>query len=765
MHLKLLADASGLVSATKAGERALDALGGEAKDAGKALGTTGREARTTERQVDELGKEAKTTGRELDDMGREARGAGQDLEGMSRQADQASRATTRLGKASHSLRGGGKALAWGSEKIVNQYTALAGGAGIGLAMKKQMDLNDQITQMGIAARDSQGKINGQSFVQWADSVKRSVMEASKATGQGAEEMTSGMQAIIQRTGDMKLATENIELMGLAATASGSSVEEMGGLIANLGQNVGLKGTAQMKQALTLLVAQGKTGAFEIKDMLSQGERMFTAMPNFRVQGMEGLKSFGAFVQVSRTANGNAETAAESIVSLGTAIAKLDDKKLAKAGIRGLSLTNKDGSKRSTEEIVKEIIKRTKGDMDGLIKANVFDEPAQRLIQKMANSYASGKGFEAFDSFKNAGGDLSKNPMMDDDFLTRVQDTKFQLARLLNSLRDFGDKTLAAPLAHLTSWMQYFNAHGPLTEALIRKLAIGLGAMFAVAGTVKAIKLVQEFKEVAGLGRRPVGPSGLAAAIEGAGVQKVFVTNFPGLPRIGSGASTPGGLVDRFGNPISSSPGVPSSTIPTASAPGAWASWGRTAAIGTGIAGVGAVMGFMESGNTPEGWGRALGGAAGVALGAFGGPIGMMIGQQMGDTVGLILGGMVGDLMKDVEAQRKEKYKADREDITGHKVRKAFGEQMRVSDVTSSDRGGLEVAQRSSARAKALASSVLGNVVTDPKQTIQVNVETHVAADGTSQVKVSGDKAEVSTGFFKSYEKKMGSLTPQWALDR
>ena len=123
--------------------------------------------------------------------------------------------------------------------------------------------------------------------------------------------------------------------------------------------------------------------------------------------------------------------------------------------------------------------------------------------------------------------------------------------------------------------------------------------------------------------------------------------------------------------------------------------------------------------------------------------------------------MVGDLMKDVEAQRKAKYKADREDITGKEVRKAFGAQMRVSDVTANDRGGLEAAQRSGSRARALANSVLGNVVPDPKQTIQVNVETHVAADGTAQVHVSGDKAEVSTGFFKSYEKSLGSLTPAW----
>lgn len=754
MHLKLLADASGLVSATKAGERALDALGGEAKDAGKALGTTGREARTTERQVDELGKEAKTTGRELDDMGREARGAGQDLEGMSRQAEQASRAATHLGKASHSLRGGGKALAWGSEKIVNQYTALAGGLGIAAAAVQSAKLDKNLTNI---------KLTAGATSEDAKQLREDLFRMSGETGAGIESLAEGFNSLVQSGETWGAARQEIDAINIAMAVSGASAEQLaGGLsVASKAFNFNLATPGLALSLLDKMTVAGRQGSAELKDLSSIFARVGVGAS---AAGFSFDQTLG-FVEALSNMEKNPErlaTLADSTIRLFNNMNYL--KNATKA--TGVRFFDPSGSRRDVQQIF--------ADLRGQYRKLSTDEQRAKWMQKafgqadldtqrgigiMLKEGSLEQFSKNMTAISGSGGALKK------DLAESTNNLIDQAGRLKTKLLELGDKALTSPIKHLTSVIQHFNDMGPLAEVLIRKLALGLGSMFAVVGTMKAIKLVQEFKEVAGLGRRPVGPSGLAAAIEGAGVQKVFVTNFPGLPRIGSGASTPGGLVDRFGNPISSSPGVPSSTIPTASAPGAWASWGRTAAIGTGIAGVGAAMGFMESGNTPEGWGRALGGAAGVALGAFGGPIGMMIGQQMGDTVGLILGGMVGDLMKEVEAQRKEKYKADREDITGHKVRKAFGEQMRVSDVTSSDRGGLEIAQRSSARAKALASGVLGNVVTDPKQTIQVNVETHVAADGTSQVKVSGDKAEVSTGFFKSYEKKMGSLTPQWALGR
>lgn len=755
VNIAITGNASSLVTAAKTGEKALDGLGKGAKDTGKQIDGMGEEAGQTERKVKELGKESAQTESEVKDLGRGARTTGSDVESFGQKAEKAARSTSNLGRASHSLRTTGKVLAWGSEKVINQYTALAGGAGIGLALKAQVELNDQITQMGIAARDSQtGMVQGKSFASWAESTKRTVMDVSKATGQSAEELTSGMQAIIQRTGDMGLATSSLQLMGETATASGASVAEVGALIANLGQKADIKGPEQMRQAITLLLAQGKSGAFELKDMVTNGERLFSVMSLFGKGGVGGLKSFGAFVQMARTATGSAEQASTAVERLGAFMSNVKkvEKHLASAGIHV-----KLDEKADMETNIKKIISATGGkfselSLKRLSSSQAFGEEGIRAISMMANEYAAGNGFKMFDSFKEAGGDLQKNGMLMGDFSIRVQDSKLQMQRLVATLKDFADKNLSGPLAGLTKMMSFFNSNAETTDRLIRLITKGLIAMAAVAAAVKIHKTFQEFRGIFGGSRSVGGKGGLLGQVSGMDVQRVYVVNM-GAAGLGGGSGM-GGF-----EPASEfiGPQRPAS---------AWSRWGRSAAMGTGIAALGAVMAFSEDGNTATGWGRALGGAAGVALGAFGGPIGMMIGQQIGDTVGGILGDVIDHAEADVRAETRRKMDADHKDITGKERLREFAR----SDAT----GGENLQRAASAAAKngigqsrfmgyqeanAADAKQAGITAEDLKKlNIVLNVETHVAGDGSTRTKVSQD---ASTGFFKSATDSMGSLAPAW----
>jgi len=740
VNIAITGNASSLVTATKAGEKALDGLGKGAKDTGKQIDGMGREAVQTEREVEGLGRGARTTGSDVDVMGRSA--------------ERAARSTANLGRASHSLRTTGKVLALGSEKVINQYTALAGGAGIGLALKAQVELNDQIAQMGIAARDANtGMVEGKSFAAWAESTKRRVMDVSKATGQSAEELTSGMQAIIQRTGDMGLATSSLQLMGETATASGSSVAEVGALIANLGQKANIKGPEQMRQAITLLLAQGKSGAFELKDMVTNGERLFSVMSLFGKGGIGGLKSFGAFVQMARTATGSAEQASTAVERLGAFMSNVKrvEKHLASAGIHV-----KLDEKADMETNIKKIISTTGGkfselSLKRLSSSQAFGEEGIRAISMMANEYMAGNGFKMFDSFKDAGGDLQKNGMLMGDFSIRVQDSKFQMQRLVATLKDFADKSLSGPLAGLTNMLSFFNSNAETTERLIRLITKGLIAMAAVAAAVKIHKTFQEFRGIFGGSNAKGSKLGMLGQVSGMDVQRVYVVNMGAAGLGGSGIPGFEPASEFIG------PQRPAS---------AWNRWGRSAAMGTGIAALGAVMAFSEDGNTATGWGRALGGAAGVALGAFGGPIGMMIGQQIGDTVGGMLGDAIDRADADVRAETRRKMDADHKDITGKEKLHEFAR----SDATGGQN--LQRAAADAAKNGANASRFMGYQAatsSDAKQAgitaedlkklnIVLNVETHVAGDGSTRTKVSQD---ASTGFFKSASESMGSLAPAW----
>lgn len=531
VNIAITGNASSLVTAAKTGEKALDGLSKGAKDTGKQIDEMGKEASQAEQEVKDLGRGARTTGSEVDEMGRSA--------------ERAARSTANLGRASHGLRTAGKVLALGSEKIVNQYTALAGGAGIGLAMKAQVELNDQITQMGIAARDAQtGMVQGKPFAAWAESTKRTVMDVSKATGQSAEELTSGMQAIIQRTGDMGLATSSLQLMGETATASGSSVAEVGALIANLGQKADIKGPEQMRQAITLLLAQGKSGAFELKDMVTNGERLFSVMSLFGKGGVGGLKSFGAFVQMARTATGSAEQASTAVERLGAFMSNVKkvEKHLASAGIHV-----KLDERADMETNIKKIISATGGkfselSLKRLSSSQAFGEEGIRAISMMANEYAAGNGFKMFDSFKDAGGEIAKNAMLQDDFNTRVHDSKLQLQKLQAVFRDFADKNLASPLLALTGGLEWINAHGPETEMALKGIAAALLGLAAITTTVKVAGVVGQFASLIGGGRGRL--AGGAGAAGGVGVQHVWVDNMGAVP--GGPGAIPGAAAAEAG---------------------------------------------------------------------------------------------------------------------------------------------------------------------------------------------------------------------------
>lgn len=618
VKIAIQGDSKGLVTAAKAGDKALDGLGDQAKVAG----------------------------RELDGMGREAAGAERNVDRLGSTTEKSTRNIARMARATESLQTTGRIMNNVSEKVVGRMTALAGGAGIVMATKQAVEFNDELTQMGIAARDAQGEVNGKDFGSWFSETKKKIMDVSLATGQSGESLAAGMRAIVQRTGNMSQAIEEVELLGQAATASGSSVEELGALASNLDQKAGIKNVDQMRQAITLMVSQGKTGAFEMKDMISQGERLFTTMPNFRVAGLEGLKSFGAFVQMSRTFNGNAETAAESIVSLGTAVAKLDAKKLAAAGIHGLKTTNSDGSKRTTEDVIKDIIKRTKGDMDKLIKANVFDEPAQRLVNGMANLYAKGEGFKLFDSFKNAGGDLSKNNMMMEDFSTRIHDSKLQTDILINTLRKVADNSIAGPLAGMTHFFEWVNKHGPMTETVIKSIGVALLNMAAIVGATKFIGALRDIGSMFPRnGSRSI--QDVAKGITGNG-SPVFVTNWPG----GMGAS--GSSWQRYGTPQIGRDGK-GVALPT----GALSRFSR---MDMGLAGVGVLAASAENFATQSGssaaWGQ-FGLLVGAGIGMwFGGPAGAMIGTQIGQMAGVAMGGYLETAQQEAAQKHKDRKYSD-----------------------------------------------------------------------------------------------------------
>src|SRR5690606_20074319 len=64
-----------------------------------------------------------------------------------------------------------------------------------------------------------------------------------------------------------------------------------------------------REAFATLIAQGKAGAFELRDLAAQAPRVLAQAQAFGMGSREGLRQLGGFLQIARSATGSPEQAA------------------------------------------------------------------------------------------------------------------------------------------------------------------------------------------------------------------------------------------------------------------------------------------------------------------------------------------------------------------------------------------------------------------------------------------------------------------------
>ena len=622
VKILLTADAGGLAHGTKAAEKAVTGLDGKVRDAnGRFVKGAGAAGAATKKLADDVGVAKKAT-----------EGLGDSSTDSFRQyqkgAEAAAQATRRIGTESRKVGTRGAFIDKAAPAALNKVTGILAGGAVLLAAKQTMDFNAQLTQMGVNARDTSGKLNGMDFGQGLATLKGQIMAVSQETGQAPEALLDGMNAIVERTGNLDLATKSLGLMAKTAVATGAQMGDVGALVSNLGEKAGV-GPEAMTKALETLVQQGKAGAFTMKDLATEGEGLFSVFPQFGKKGEAGLRSFGAFVQMAKKGSGSASEASTSIAALAAEMADMGllQTKLQKAGIHGVKFLDSKGEKRAAEDIIKDIVIAANGSADAISVA--FGESARKTVLQLANEYKAGNGFAMFESFKSADG----GGVIDKDAATMLSTTAIQLQKVQEQVRTFSDGIMTGPLNEITKFMTFVNEHSAATQLAFKVMtagALGLG------GAVAAIKM----KEFAGWMKDSLSPgktpqAGSGKGLPGAGVQQVAVTNWPG--NMGGGSSYYDDL--------------PSSSKPTAAEPNAPAKpRGR----------VGRLYDSIKGKVAPTRMGKVLGSAAkygskglpalkflaksGVGVGTAMGALDMaMNGGFTGENVAGLVGSSVGGL--------------------------------------------------------------------------------------------------------------------------
>lgn len=520
------------------------------------------------------------------------------------------------------------------DKLSNRYTALlSGAAGIG-AGKMVGDLNTEMMKL---------KLNAGASAETMAAFKQRMFEVARLphVSMDPSELLAAVAEVVERTGDLKYAVDNIEGIGIAARATFSGGAEIGGMAAEL-----TKFGAAVNESFAIIKAQGDNGAFTLGKMAEHGPEMMSAYATMGRKGLDAVREFGAMAQIAMDATGKADVAKSSVVTLINELQDVEkQKKLKSHGIQlfdPAELAKGRKIYRALPDIVRDVIVAAKG--DGSKIGTVFGSEAMRAMNSAITDYQDdGKFDKSLDKFMRVDADPA-------GLLKQAAEagTSFgaAMSRLNGEWKVFADTNLAEPVAELAS--QISQLQPERVQATMKALAWGAGAIGGVIALKKGVDAARWTADTLTYIRGPKGAKGgiagatasAAGAVGGGAPIPVIVTNWPG----GMGGSS-GGLADLAGD-------VGGKGGKATAAKGAKGMIGRLASRGAGLtggllrrAGPLAAIGMgayetidaMMSGDT-----RAALGAAGRAVGGgLGGIGGGALGSVAMPGVGTVAGGLIG----------------------------------------------------------------------------------------------------------------------------
>lgn len=317
--------------------------------------------------------------------------------------------------------------------ILNPIVGLGSAAGIMMLGKQIIDFDASLVRLQNTGRLTTGEML---------KLRQSVVDDAMAVGQSRESIVAGISTIVDKTGNIKFAVKNIKDIGVAATATGASVEDMAALASNLNEKLDI---GNISEAFNLINAQGKSGAFTLRDMASLGERLFSSATRMRMKGIDDLRQYGALIQIARMGTGSSEQATTAIERI---ISNIFDKQDQIKKI-GFNIFGDEGEVKGIGDIVKGIIVASKGNQKLL--GDIFGLEGIRAATTMARIYADTGGFDLFDKLANADAEHAGELMQ--DFGRYSETAAFKIARLNEVGKNFADAVLSKSIGELSNGIE------------------------------------------------------------------------------------------------------------------------------------------------------------------------------------------------------------------------------------------------------------------------------------------------------------------------
>ena len=340
-------------------------LGGTMHKAGRSGSLMGRRATEGARRAR---REIRRTSEETQRLGRALRVAGRDGE----------RGIGRLARGAKTLRSemALAARAAGRLRGLGGLLGVAGIAGGGFAaggvLRHIIATEERLERLGIQSGRSTKDMQ-----QLYEEIKR--VASLPEIRLDPRQILAAVEAIVEKTGDLDFAHDNLELIAQAIQGAGSTGDALGRLAAELGK-LGVTDTADVAEALNLITAQGKSGAFTLGNMAAQGERLFSAFARLDYRGAGAVRQLGAISQMARQSTGSSEQAATAVEALLRTLS--DAQKIDQIwSDLGVNVRDATGAFRPLDRVLKEIVAATGGDVAQL--SEIFDAEAIRAMSGLA----------------------------------------------------------------------------------------------------------------------------------------------------------------------------------------------------------------------------------------------------------------------------------------------------------------------------------------------------------------------------------------------
>ncbi|HBS16947.1 MAG TPA: hypothetical protein DD835_03715, partial [Halomonas sp.] len=285
------------------------------------------------------------------------------------------------------------------DRVGNRWVALAtGAAGFG-TVRNLVNLEERFTRLGIQSQRSAEEM---------EELRRQIFETAREPDIRVDpsQITGAIEAIVEKTGDLEFARENIRNIAMAISATGAEGGNIGEILAEF-QKMDIRGMDAVLQSIDTLNEQGKAGAFTLQNLASLGPRVVTAYTALGRQGPEAIREMGAALQVIRQGTGSSEQAATAFEAL---LRTFQDAEKAKelASKSGVQIFDPDELARGREilrpinELMVEIVEAAEGRTSRL--SEIFDAEAMRAFNAALGEYNRTGTVESMDRFFQVQGD-------------------------------------------------------------------------------------------------------------------------------------------------------------------------------------------------------------------------------------------------------------------------------------------------------------------------------------------------------------------------